>query len=148
MTVLDKFKTDALTYARKLVKLQVYFATEDGFLTTAEGPVTYTKGDALVTGTKGEKWPVQRERFEATYVCASPLYGMGENCFYNRKPADVLALQLTEPISIPLSNGRGELKGEIGDWLVQGPGGDFWVVGRDFFGDLYGLKSNSLSPSI
>ena len=38
-----------------------------GTLATAEGPVAYESGDALLTGPAGERWPVPRARFLRDY---------------------------------------------------------------------------------
>ena len=45
------------TKARKNVIVEFEFATEDGEIKTLEGVVSYKKGDAIITGIKGEKYP-------------------------------------------------------------------------------------------
>jgi len=93
-------------YRRKTIELQVCFAPERTQVLTLEGAVACQAGDAIVTGTRGEQWPVQRQRFEATYECASPLLSMGQNGIYRRKPFTVLARQLEAATTVPLSDGR------------------------------------------
>ena len=41
----------------------VEFAGSDGTLMSLEGPNRYEPGDALVTGTGGARWVVERARF-------------------------------------------------------------------------------------
>jgi hypothetical protein len=54
--------------AQRVVKdetVAVQFAADDGELMSLEGPNRYTRGDALITGSTGDRWVVSRERFDA-----------------------------------------------------------------------------------
>ncbi|WP_049117333.1 PGDYG domain-containing protein, partial [Burkholderia cepacia] len=54
--------------ARRVVKdetVAVSFADADGELMSLEGPNRYVAGDALITGSTGDRWVVSRARFDA-----------------------------------------------------------------------------------
>jgi PGDYG protein len=123
---------------KRAVSVVVEFAEDNGTLTTLEGPVAYRGGDALLTGSHGERWPVPRERFDATYDAQAPLRP-GKPGRYLKRPLLVWARQLREPIDVILDADRGTLHGEPGDWLVQYAPGDQGVVAAAIFTESYEL---------
>jgi hypothetical protein len=52
---------------KKPIILDAEVATADGEIETLEGTHAYRKGDVIMTGTRGERWPVKREIFAETY---------------------------------------------------------------------------------
>ncbi len=52
---------------KKPVIVEFEFANEDGEVEALGGVVKYTKGDAIMTGVKGEKYPCRRDIFDKTY---------------------------------------------------------------------------------
>ena len=52
---------------KKSVAIDFEFATEDGEIKTLEGVMSYKKGDAIITGVKGERYPCRRDIFDQTY---------------------------------------------------------------------------------
>ena len=52
---------------KKPILVDFEFAMEDGEIETLEGKMTYQKGDAIITGVKGEKYPCRRDIFNQTY---------------------------------------------------------------------------------
>ena len=52
---------------KKPVEVVFEFAEEDGEIETLEGKFSYKKGDAIITGVKGEKYPCRRDIFDQTY---------------------------------------------------------------------------------
>lgn len=59
--------------AQRVVKdetVHVEFAAGEGELMSLEGPNRYLRGDALITGSTGDRWVVSRDRFDAKYVPA------------------------------------------------------------------------------
>ena len=52
---------------KKPVIIDFEFATEDGEIETLEGTMSYKKGDAIITGVKGEKYACRRDIFDQTY---------------------------------------------------------------------------------
>lgn len=129
--------------ARRAVKLPVdvpvRFARTDGVCATLEGPVAYAAGDAILTGVRGETWPVTRARFDASYEARTGT-AHGADGVYRKRPAPVWALCLQAPTDVALAHGHGVLHGDAGDWLVQYGPGDFGVVGAAIFAATYRLE--------
>jgi len=115
---------------------EIRFATEPGVMETREGPVRYAVGDALVTGSGGECWPVDRAKFEGLYA---PLEGgeMGVDGTFRKLSGDALAFQLKESRPVPLSSGRGILYGNAGDWIVDYGLGDLAAISAAAFDSYY-----------
>ncbi|MEP6941831.1 MAG: PGDYG domain-containing protein [Betaproteobacteria bacterium] len=123
---------------KRPVQLEVVFATEPGTLATREGDAVYERGDALITGTEGERWPVARARFDPTYEPVPPLRA-GRPGRYSKRPILVWAKTMRAPLSVELDEGRGSLRAQPGDWLVQYGKGDFGVVSASVFAQTYEL---------
>jgi PGDYG protein len=139
MTSIDLSEDRAARRARKLsVVMQVEFATADGTLATCEGPVAYVTSDALVTGIEGERWPVPRKRFDETYEPFAPLRP-GKPGAYRKRPQVVWAKPMREVFTAELGGGRGTLRGNAGDWLLQYAPGDLSVVSGSIFAKSYEL---------
>lgn len=129
---------DTILAERLSLSLEVKFVSSNGTIKTLEGEVAYKKGDAIVTGIHGEKWPVSRQRFEETYIpCENTI--MGQNGVYKHKPAKVYGYQLQKPIIIHLSDGKGVLHGKAGDWLIEYPQGDRAIIDNKIFHKTYGV---------
>lgn len=132
---LDLRTDSAATAFVKTEVVQVIFATGQGELISREGPNTYMTGDALITGSTGDRWSVSRNRFEAKY---EPLAAsMGEDGAYRARPVPVLAKQIAEPFTIARSAGGDLLQGRAGDWLMQYAPGDYGVVENARFQQVY-----------
>ena len=52
---------------KKPVVINFEFAEEDGEVEALGGIVKYRKGDAVITGVRGEKYPCRRDIFDQTY---------------------------------------------------------------------------------
>lgn len=52
---------------KKPVLVEFEFAKKDGEIDTIEGKMSYKKGDAIITGVKGERYPCRRDIFDETY---------------------------------------------------------------------------------
>jgi hypothetical protein len=120
------------------VEVAVEFAAADGILTTREGPMQYRRGDALLTGIEGERWPVTRKTFDDSYQAVPPLRP-GKAGRYCKRPRVVWAKSMRQPFTVTLDQGRGELRGEAGDWLVQYAPGRQSVVDAAVFARTYEL---------
>ena len=139
MTLIDLRSDSAARRARKRpIALRVEFAASAGTLLTREGTVAYAPGDALLSGTEGERWPVPRRRFDETYEPVAPLRP-GKPGMYCKRPQVVWAKAMRTPFTAELDAGRGTLRGAAGDWLVQYAPGDFSVVGASVFAKTYEL---------
>jgi hypothetical protein len=119
----------AVAHQKKPTLLKVVFAESDGICQTLEGEVPYHTGDAIVTGTEGEVWPIKRDLFEQNYEPA-------EGGLFRKKPITVWALCLTEDTELEREDGA-VLKGRRGDWLVQYAPGDQAIVRGDIFEKTY-----------
>lgn len=118
------------------VVVDVRFAEAAGTLQTLEGPVDYAPGDALVTGINGERWPIPRARFEASYHPATGTEP-GRNGRYIKHPREVWAWRADRPLDIRLPQGVGTLHANPGDIVVQYAAGDCAVVRADIFVKTY-----------
>ena len=59
----DWFKHDAFKTYKKPAKEKYEIANEPGTIETLEGPVKYPKGFYIMTGPKGEQYPISPEKF-------------------------------------------------------------------------------------
>ena len=105
---------------------------------TLEGLVPAATGDAVITGVRGERWPVRRTKFAELY---EPVSGtrMGEDGHYRRRAVVVRTTRLTQPLSLFLPEEQGALSGNAGDWLVQHADGSFGIVADGIFQQTYEL---------
>jgi len=127
--------------ARRAVKdetVAVEFATQHGELQSAVGVNHYAPGDALITGSTGDRWCVSRERFDAKYDPVPPAI-RGESGYYRNRPLAVLARRMSEPFSVARMAGGDSLQGAGGDWLIQYGPGDHGIVERTRFERVYRL---------
>jgi hypothetical protein len=127
--------------AQRVVKdetVSVEFAATVGELMSLEGANRYVPGDALITGSTGDRWVVSRDRFDAKYLPAAAGLAHGEPGAYRNRPAVVLARQMNEPFSLARSAAGGDvLRGTAGDWIMQYAPGDYGVVQAARFAKVY-----------
>jgi len=123
------------------MSVQVDFADHALEIETLEGPVKCKAGDAIITGVQGERWPIERLRFQATYEVLGDGATMFQDGFYRLKPTLVTAKQLSAPMTVELSGARGALTARAGDWLIHGPEDDQWIVADLIFQKTYELKT-------
>lgn len=148
--------------ARPFVKTEivdVVFATSAGGLTSREGTNTYRAGDAIVTGSTGDKWTVSSDRFNLKYEPAalngsspspsskprmgevSGVSGANRDGPFRARPIPVLAKQINESFRAARSAGGDMLVGDAGDWLLQYAPGDFGVIANARFQLVYRATS-------
>lgn len=116
--------------------VDVVFAERAGELISREGPNRFQAGDALVTGSTGDRWSVSRQRFDAKYVPIAPRRA-GEEGRYRARPLPVLAKQINDTFTLARSLGGDLLRGEARDWLLQYAPGDFGIVEDARFQKVY-----------
>jgi hypothetical protein len=116
--------------------VEVEFAVVPGLVMSAVGPNHYAAGDALVTGSTGDRWCVSRERFDAKY---RPAAGQppGVPGPYRNVPVAVWAKQIEQPFRIARAPGGDVLSGAAGDWALQYAPNDCGLVARDRFEAVY-----------
>jgi len=121
---------DGFETAKKPIPLEFSFADTDQTIETKEGPVQTQAGDAIMTGTEGEQWPIPAEKFKQTYD------DLGDGTAA-KKNIPVFAKEMTEPFQVKVSWSDDLLGGEAGDYLVQYGPRDYGVVGREIFEKTY-----------
>ena len=139
LTQLD-LRSDAA--AQRVVKdetVSVEFAAQAGELMSLEGPNRYAQGDAIITGSTGDRWVVSRERFDAKYLPAAAGLAHGEAGAYRNRQVVVLARRMDEPFTLQRSAGGDRLTGMAGDWVMQYAPGDYGVVQAARFAKVYRL---------
>lgn len=115
--------------------VDVEFATAPGRIESAVGPNHHAAGDALITGSTGDRWSVARERFDPKYMPLSGAHGSPGR--YRNVPTPLLARRMTQAFTIPRRAGGDRLAGAAGDWLVQYSPGDFGIVAAARFAAVY-----------
>jgi uncharacterized protein (DUF2237 family) len=121
--------------------VSVEFAVAAGVLETAVGLNRYAAGDALLTGSTGDRWCVSRHRFDAKYQPETPT-GRGRDGRYRNRPLSVLAKRMTVAFTVERSAGGDLLRGNAGDWLVQYAPGDHGIVDAARFDSVYRVHTN------
>ncbi len=126
----------AIRVVKRPVPVAVAFAMQDGLLQTWEGPVHYHAGDALMTGPKGEQWPISRAHFDVAYQpCAGTLAGAEGQ--YTKRPRVVWARKMDRAFAVEAGTARDALKGGAGDWLLQYGPGAYGIVAKGIFAETY-----------
>ncbi|VXC70980.1 conserved hypothetical protein [Burkholderia sp. 8Y] len=122
--------TEARRVIKRPVPVTVRFADSDGTCETLEGPVRFRAGDAIVTGTLNEEWPVSRDRFEETYERVA-------EGVYRKRPVVAYALLLKSPVRVLVGAQSDVLEGQPGDWLIQYDEGEYGIVDAEVFARVY-----------
>ncbi len=128
----------AVRACKKEQVVRIDFASGSGIVQTLEGPVPYAPGDAIVTGSLGEQWPVTEEYLQLTYTPADG-QAAGKSGKYAARPLPVTALRPNNDFYVALENGA-VLRGGPGDWLVQYANNDYGLVKDSIFNVLYDVE--------
>lgn len=136
MTDIDLRASDRAQVYEKCEIVEVQFATTDGHVDSREGKNRYSAGDALITGSTGDRWSVTRSRFDVKYAPLPPTTA-GENGRYANIPTPVLAQQMPQAFSIEREAGGDVINGNAGDWLLQYAPGDHGIVAAAKFPQVY-----------
>jgi hypothetical protein len=136
---LDLAADGAACWAVKDEVVSVEFAAAAGVLESAVGLNRYAAGDALLTGSTGDRWCVSRDRFDAKYQPEAPT-SPGEPGRYRNRPIPLLARRMTVAFSVERSAGGDLLRGDAGDWLVQYAPGDHGIVAAARFDSVYRVQ--------
>ncbi|MDP1610079.1 MAG: PGDYG domain-containing protein [Sulfuritalea sp.] len=136
ISTIDLNRDAAATLFVKDEVVTVAFAETAGELQSREGLNRYAAGDALITGSTGDRWSVSRRRFDAKYLAVAPLPA-GANGTYRARAVPVLARQMAEAFSVARCAGGDVLRGAAQDWLLQYAPGDFGIVENARFQQVY-----------
>ena len=115
--------------------VDVVFADREGSLQSREGINRYLSGDALITGSTGDRWTVSRDRFDVKYEAVGA--NAEEPHRYRAKPVKVWARQMESPFTIARCAGGDVLAGLADDWVLQYAPGDYGVVENARFQRVY-----------
>lgn len=121
-------------------RVDVEIAAGPADIDTPEGRVTARAGDAIVTDSGGDTWPVPGGQFQAKYRPVAPTVA-GQSGSYVSQPQHVHALRMEEPFEVLLADGRSRLSGQQGDWLVEGRDGSLYVVSAAAFARSYRIRN-------
>ena len=105
-------------------------AKTDGTIDTLEGPVNYKAGFYIMTGPKGEQYPITPQRFADLYNDNGDGTGMPKKIIKVAKVADhdgTVKTSWGEPLSYTAGN----------DIIVRHGPGDYGVVKKDIFAQTY-----------
>lgn len=136
LAAIDLTTDPAARHYVKSEEVDVAFAQCAGELISREGPNRYQPGDALITGSTGDRWSVSRVRFDEKYQPVPPL-GHGDDGRYRARPIPVLAKQMPEDFTIARRAGGDLLHGLAQDWLLQYAPGDYGIVENARFERVY-----------
>ena len=115
---------------KKAIPLEFRVAEQPETIQTLEGTVEAPAGAYIMTGTKGENWPIPADKFKETYDVVSDTTA-------SKKAIPVQGKQMQEDFFVTVSWSPDKLNGKPGDWLVQYGPGDYGVVESGIFGETY-----------
>ena len=121
----DGFKT-----FKKANPVKYRVADKDGTIETLEGPVSYKAGYYIMTGPKGEQYPITPEKFATLYDDNGNGTGTPKKIVKIAKLADhdgVVNTSWGEPLNYTAGN----------DFIVRHGPGDYGVVKKDIFAQTY-----------
>jgi len=117
---------NAIKVFKKPIGFGFEYAKEDGM----DGSESYKAGDAVLTGMRGGRLFIQRDKFEKTY----DIVGEGQ-CV--EKKIEVLALKMNEPFTVRVSWSKDPLTGRPGDMLLQYGEGNYGIVSKGIYEVMY-----------
>jgi hypothetical protein len=123
--------------ARKVAReVNVQFTSTACTVQTPEGVVHARPGDAIVTGTAGERWRVSRGHFAEKYRPVPPTVE-GQSGRYVSLPNSIMAVPIPGAFEVLLADGVSRLRGQPGDWLVDYGDGSLGIVSPAIFAATY-----------
>lgn len=127
----DWFDGGFVTYKHPIA-IKYDIAKEPGTIKTLEGPVRYDTGYIIITGPKGEKYPVTPEKFYSLYDIASEGEATPKKIYKVAKLADHDgSVKTSWGETLNYTNGN--------DYIVRHGPGDYGVVKTDIFAKTYHL---------
>lgn len=126
----DWFDTGSFETFKKSKPVSYKRAIEPGSLETLEGPVNYMAGFYIMTGPKGEQYPIPPEKFRSLYDDNKDGTATPKKIIKLAKIADHSGVVNTS-WGEPLNYNPGE------DIIVKHGPGDYGVVKKDIFAQTY-----------
>jgi len=122
------FKDGFQTY-KKASPIKYEVATQPGTVKTLEGPVRYESGHIIITGPKGDQYPVTPEKFSSLY---------DDNGDGTATPKKILKVAKLADHDGVLHTSWGDLNYTTGnDYIVRHGTGDYGAVKKDIFAQTY-----------
>jgi len=106
-------------------------AKDSGTIDTLEGPVTYSKGDYIMTGPKGEQYPISPKTFSDLKVDNGDGTASPKKVIKFVKMADHDGYVILSYNGSKLNYSKGE------DYIVRHGPNDYGVVKKDIFKQTY-----------
>lgn len=123
------FKQGSFETFKKPGPIKYQTAIDNGTVDTLEGPVDYMAGHKIITGPKGEKYPVTPEKFADFYD------DNGNNTATPKKIMKVAKLADHDGV---IHTSWGDLNYTAGnDYIVRHGVGDYGAVKKDIFAQTY-----------
>lgn len=133
--ITDAWFQDAVEAYKNPIPISFETAETDGQIETLEGPVDYKAGDKIITGVKGEKYPVGPETFAKKYNDNGDGTATPKKIILMAKLAD-------HDGAVTLAYNGSKLNYTAGeDYIVQHGPGDYGVVKKDVFAKTYRIQS-------
>jgi hypothetical protein len=128
------FSTGAFETYKKANPIKYTTADAAGTLNTLEGPVKYEAGYKIITGPKGEQYPIPAEKFAGLYDDNGDGTATPKKIMKMAKLADhdgVVNTSWGEPLNYTAGN----------DYIVRHGPNDYGVIKKDIFAQTYALTS-------
>jgi hypothetical protein len=130
--ITDEWFGDGFETYKKPKPEKYEIADSDGTIETLEGPVSYKRGFYIMTGPKGEKYPITPERFKDLKDDAGDGICYPKQIMKVAKLADhdgTVNTSWGEPLNYTSGN----------DYIVRHGPGDYGVVKKDIFAKTYAM---------
>jgi hypothetical protein len=125
----DWFKTGSFETFKHPTPIHYKTAIEPGTIETLEGPVDYQAGHKIITGPKGEQYPVDLQKFSEYYDDNKDGTATPKKIHKHAKLADHDGV---------VHASWGDLNYKAGeDYIVRHGAGDYGVVKKDIFKQTY-----------
>ena len=133
----DWFKQGAFDTYKKPATEKYEIAQQPGTVQTLEGPVSYEAGYYIMTGPKGEQYPISPEKF------AQLKDDLGNGKCTPKKIMKIAKLADHDGSVVLQYNGQ-KLNYTTGnDYIVRHGAGDYGAVKKDIFAQTYAMPSGS-----
>lgn len=125
----DSWFNDGFKTFKKASPIKYEVANEPGTVNTLEGPVRYDTGHIIITGPKGEQYPVTPEKFSSFYDVSGDGSATPKKILKVAKMADHDGLLHTSWGDLAYTKNN--------DYIVRHGPGDYGAVKKDIFHQTY-----------
>ena len=135
----DWFQNDAFETYKRSSPVAYEQARTAGTIDTLEGPVRYQAGHYIMTGPKGERYPITPEKFQSLY---------DDNGDGTATPRKIIKLAKLADHDGVLTTSWGDLKYTRGnDYIVRHGPGDYGAVKSDIFARTYHMPQTGMTEA-